>query len=127
MREFAELNEGATPQLVDAGHIFLVCENCRARLIDVHIIRPDEDSDWKVRAINCPFCDENPKTAPLGGSYYVDIHGRFILGGYGELREGCDEDDIGSTIQDDIIQKSDFVWDIKVKKFNEGAKPVYER
>jgi hypothetical protein len=109
--------------LRDGGHVYPRCTNCNAILMDLWVNRPHETDVWKVRC-NCPFCDERPESASLGGSFTVEVKGGFASGGYGVRKVDDETDEIVSTIADSWELEGDtFVF--KVIKANKNARPLY--
>lgn len=98
VRQEAKEHEG----LKDGGHTYLLCSNCGVPLADVWVVRPHEPETWPVRASNCPFCDEDPKSAPLGGSYLHEVKGGFVYGGYGVVKEDDQDDAVMKTFISDV-------------------------
>lgn len=113
---------------VDGGHHYLSCSNCDAVLVDLLVTHPGEtDFSWSVKAGNCPFCDEDPKTAPLGGSYVHPVKGLFVCGGYGEVRDDSPIDDTASTFIDESYVDDNDVHVFIVRKAGPNARPIKKR
>ncbi len=109
VKDTKEAREG----LVISGHVYLICSNCKAYLVDLVRTRPQEEECWTVKAANCPFCDESPQTKSLGGSFKVIVQGGFH-------NQGFDK----STVIDNIDVNNDHVV-YKLLK-GENGKPVYK-
>ena len=117
---------GGAPFLSDGPHIYLSCSNCRARLVDLWITVPEANITWQVRAANCPFCDEDERSRPLGGSYPTQVRGIFTPGGYGERKSDDPSDEVVSTVIDGQTEEEDVVAFV-VGKYSKDSKPVRER
>ena len=114
----AKVGESQHPiGLQDAGHVYLDCSACGALLVDIWSTDPNQDFTWKVRA-NCPFCGDK--------SYEKEVKGLFHYGGYGRLAEGSDCDDFASTVID-AIEETNGVFNFKVRKADDGAKPCFRK
>jgi hypothetical protein len=101
--------------LKDGGHVYIVCSNCNAYLMDIWRTRPFENDVWKIRA-KCPFCRDK--------SFAVDIKGGFHAGGYGTAKKDDEDDDVLSTRVEtfDII---DDTFTFTLIKATPDAKPIY--
>jgi hypothetical protein len=65
----------------DGGHTILECSNCRIPLVDVFVIQPDQDFDWKCKA-KCCYCGDM--------SFEKNVHGLFRYSGAQKPSEGED-------------------------------------
>lgn len=100
--------------LRDGGHVEPACSDCRAVLMDAWVVRPDEDSHWKIRAL-CPWC---------GGSSFVhEIAGGFCPAGASRPKEDDDEEVVPSTAVDGYdIAGDTFVF--RILKAAPDATPI---
>lgn len=117
VEEVAEERELAG--LEDGPHKYLSCSNCNALLVDLWSTKPDAEQSWEVRAQNCPWCDENPKTAKLGGSFGMKIEGGYHSGGIGMGKTET------TVVADVSVEGQKMSY--KIMKASKNAKPVYRR
>ena len=110
--------------LTDGGKTVLRCSNCDAQLVTLLRTNPDFDFTWKFRAKNCCWCDESPKTAPLGGSYDVVLKGGFYIGGTGVDKPDDPDDGVGSTGIPEYEAVGDTIL-LTTRKANADARPIY--
>lgn len=111
------MSEQVAPEgVVDGGHVYLKCSNCRALLVDVFRTRPHEPEVWDLRAACC-WCGDN--------SFRTQVKGGFHVGGIAIAKaDEPDEDRAVSTIVESPDVQGD-TFSFPVKKAHEHAKPVY--
>jgi hypothetical protein len=100
--------------LTDGPKIYLTCANCRARLLEIWVVSPQEDSSFKVRA-TCPFCNDK--------SYIQEIKGGFRHSG---AARPCEDDEAADFLAT-IVDKIDVVNDISIfnmRKAQPDARPI---
>lgn len=100
--------------LVDGGHTYPSCSNCRALLADIWVVRPHETEKWKLRA-SCPFCGDK--------SFIFEVQGGFHYAGYSTLVEGTEDQYVHSTVVESIEPSGDHFL-LKVLKANKNAKAI---
>ncbi len=100
--------------LSEQKHIYPHCSNCRAILMDIMITSEKFDFETKIQA-TCPFCGDK--------SFVHIIKGLFYRGGYGKIKDDDEDQDVPSTIIDNVIEDGD-LYLFKVIKANENAKPI---
>jgi hypothetical protein len=110
--------------VTNGPHLYPSCTNCRAILADVWLTNPDDPEVWNVKAENCPFCDENPRTRGLGGSDPVTFRGGFYLGGYERTKEEDPEDGHPSTVVESSEPDGDLVR-LRIARGAPGSRPYY--
>ena len=75
-------------RMKDGGHNYLRCSNCNVLLADAWVNYPGVTETWTIRAVNCPWCDLDPKTKPLGGSYEIEVKSGRQPGGQPRIMVG---------------------------------------
>jgi len=80
--------------LVDGGHIILECSNCKAKLVDIWITKPDAPFKWKAKA-NCCFCGDE--------SFAKTFSGKFNYVGFSKEKD--DGEDFDSYVKVIGIEK----------------------
>ena len=73
----------------DGGHVILECSSCRVPLVDIFVIQPDQNFDWKCRA-KCCYCGDS--------SFEKDVHGLFRYSGAQKPRENDEDTDLVTQV-----------------------------